>query len=221
MFSQNDDDENLGSLNEFDSYINNELDNEEEDALASNTISFDISNLYDDDESSQTVAHNNMSTANNLNSSTLYDSEVDRDHGVGTFEYDNDSMPSMDNVDNLGNMNFALDEDSRDDSMQSNIIDMPLDQLEDDYGKVGLSDEDENDYKSIDQSSTRQSTEDCHQLSSPFVNGLNALRVEITSNDGGIKAETLKQSEQFKNRSEYFKDVIIDKNLNKDEEDVV
>ena len=98
-----------------------------------------------------------------------------------------------------------------------NLIDIPFEDLEEEeYG--GISDEDAQDYQT---SKTTAKMDESHELSSPFANGLLALRVEMAPDDGGVKAESLKQTEFYKNHKEIFKDVIIEKNTNENDDDVV
>ncbi|CAI2384265.1 unnamed protein product [Moneuplotes crassus] len=144
------------------------------------------------------------------------------------FEEDSPGMVQVETGDDnkitfdLGDMDINDDlvgQDLADQPLDdTNIIDIQFDELEVDESSTGKLSEDEGDYKV--EASTKE-PEKCHELSSPFSNGLVALRVEVVKDDGGVKAEDLKESQFYKNKSENFEGVVEQKNLTGKDEDVV
>jgi hypothetical protein len=160
--------------------------------------------------------------------------------GFGTnLEFDLGGNMNLDDPNTFGMQNYGFEEnefvsdqeDNLDDTLDfteltetkstnSTKININFDELEDgeDYKNSNISEDEENDYK--DQADG-VSAEESHQLSSPFANGLVALRIEVVENDGGIKVEELKKSRGYQDKEGWFKKVVMKENSEGNEEEVV
>ena len=214
--SQNECSNNEYDDNGLDSFINNEFNEPSNNKIEMNLENSDAFNF----ESSNAFKY---SQGEWDNQESNYE-----DFGNFTHRYGDNEYEWEDEYDNSTSFNgaasFSFDISTEAPSKQKwTVVDIPFDEFDEDtdYKHAGVSDDDAHDYKMIGGNAPKFMKDEAHHLSSPYSNGLVALRVEMTPDDGGVKAEELKSTNYFKDRFEIFKDVISQKNISDKEEDIV
>ena len=214
--SQNENSNNEFDENGLDSFINNEFNDLGSNKIEMNldntdTFNFDSSNTFKYSQRQWDPSEGNYEEFGNFT----------HQFGDNEYEWEDEYDPST-SFNGATSFSFDISSEIQPKSKGA-VVDIPLDEFDEDtdFKTFGVSEDDEHDYKMTVWNNEKEAKDEAHHLSSPYSNGLVALRIEMTPNDGGVKAEELKSSELFQNKSEVFKDVIIEKNIQGNEDDIV